>query len=52
MDLPAAITSTALRSISLAEHRVEFGIRPDLPELLRAAAGNGDLGSPSQRLLA
>src|SRR5712691_2330383 len=39
-------------TVSLAEHRVEFGVGPDLPDLLRAAAGDGDLGGPPQRLLA
>ena len=43
---------TSPPAISLAEHRVEFGVGPDLPDLLRAAAGDGDLGSPLQRLLA
>ena len=43
---------TSPSAISLAEHRVEFGVGPDLPDLLRAAAGDGDLGSPLQRLLA
>src|ERR1700729_1639705 len=41
---------TSPSAISLAEHRVEFGVGPDLPDLLRAAAGDGDLGSPMQRL--
>ena len=31
---------------------VEFGVGPELPDLLRTAAGEGDLGSPLQRLLA
>jgi hypothetical protein len=39
-------------AISLAEHRVEFGVGPDRPDLLRAAAGGGDLCSPLQRVLA
>ena len=43
---------TSPPAISLAEHRVEFGVGPDRPDLLRAAAGDGDLGSPPQRLLA
>ena len=43
---------TSPSAISLAEHRVEFGVAPNLPDLLRAAAGDGDLGSPMQRLLA
>ena len=43
---------TSPPAISLAEHRVEFGVSPDRPDLLRAAAGDGDLGSPPQRLLA
>jgi hypothetical protein len=38
-------------AISLAEHRVESGAGPDLPDLLRAAEGDGDLGGPPQRLL-
>jgi hypothetical protein len=43
---------TSPPAISLAEHRVEFGVGPDRPDLLRAAAGDGDLGRPPQRLLA
>src|SRR3984957_6684532 len=43
---------TAPPAISLAEHRVEFGVGPDLPDLLRAAAGDGELGGPAQCLLA
>ena len=43
---------TSPSAISLAEHRVEFGVGPDRPDLLRAAAGDGDLSSPLQRLLA
>ena len=43
---------TSPSAICLAEHRVEFRVGPELPDLLRAAAGNGDLGSPFQRLLA
>ena len=43
---------TSPSAISLAEHRAEFGVGPDLPDLLRAAAGDGDLGGPMQRLLA
>ncbi|WP_236647298.1 MULTISPECIES: hypothetical protein [Micromonospora] len=38
--------------VSLAEHRVLFGVGHELPDLLRTAATNGDLGSPRQRLLA
>jgi hypothetical protein len=38
--------------LCLAEHLVEFGVGPELPDLLRTAAGDGDLGSPLQRLLA
>jgi hypothetical protein len=38
--------------ICLAEHLVEFGVGPELPDLLRTAAGDGELGSPLQRLLA
>jgi hypothetical protein len=47
---PAMGTSPS--AICLAEHRVEFRVGPELPDLLRAAAGHGDLGSPLQRLLA
>ena len=36
----------------LAEHLVEFGVGPNLPDLLRTAAADGDLGRPRQRLLA
>jgi hypothetical protein len=43
---------TSPPTVSLAEHRVEFGVGPDLPDLLRAAAGDGDLRRPPQRLLA
>jgi hypothetical protein len=43
---------TSPPAVSLAEHRVESGVGPDLPDLLRAAAGGGDLGRPPQRLLA
>ncbi len=32
-------------AISLAEHRVEFGVGPDRPDLLRAAAGGGREGT-------
>ena len=38
--------------VSLAEHRVLFGVGHELPDLLRTAATDGDLGSPGQRLLA
>lgn len=38
--------------VSLAEHRVCFGVGHELPHLLRAATSGGDLGSPRQRLLA
>jgi energy-coupling factor transporter ATP-binding protein EcfA2 len=48
----AKALGTSPPAISLAEHRVEFGVGPDLPDLLRAAAGGGDLGRPPQRLLA
>ena len=50
--LRSGAAGTSPSAISLAEHRVEFGVGPDLPDLLRAAAGDGDLGSPLQRLLA
>jgi ABC-type phosphonate transport system ATPase subunit len=48
----AGKTGTSPSAISLVAHRAEFGVGPDLPDLLRAAAGDGDLGSPPQRLLA
>jgi hypothetical protein len=38
--------------LGAAEHLVEFGVGPELPDLLRTAAGDGDLGSPLQRLFA
>jgi hypothetical protein len=38
--------------ICLAEHLVEFGVGPELSDLLRTAAGDGDLGCPLQRLFA
>jgi hypothetical protein len=47
---PGRLTSPS--PICLAEHLVEFGVGPELPDLLRTAAGDGDLGSPLQRLLA
>jgi hypothetical protein len=50
--LRSGAAGTSPSAVSLAEHRVEFGVGPDLPDLLRAAAGDGDLGSPLQRLLA
>ena len=50
--LRSGAAATSPPAISVAEHRVEFGVGPDLPDLLRAAAGDGDLGSPPQRLLA
>jgi hypothetical protein len=50
--LRADAAGTSPPAISLAEHRVEFRVGPDLPDLLHAAAGDGDLGSPPQRLLA
>jgi hypothetical protein len=43
---------TSPSAICLAEHRVEFRVEPELPDLLRTAAGDGELGSPLQRLLA
>src|SRR6266567_3470054 len=43
---------TSPSAICLAEHRVEFRVEPELPDLLRTAAGDGDLGSPLHRLLA
>ena len=47
------VISGELRSpIGLAEHLVEFGVGPERPDLLRTAAGGGDLGRPLQRLLA
>src|SRR5258708_10353734 len=50
--LRSGAAGTSPSAISLAEHRVEFGVGPDLLDLLRAAAGDGDLGGPLQRLLA
>jgi hypothetical protein len=50
--LRSVADGTSPSVISLAEHRVEFGVGPDRPDLLRAAAGGGDLGSPLQRVLA
>lgn len=53
---PAALNtsegSTSPSAIDLAEHRVEFGVGADLPDLYRAAAGAGHLASPRKRLLA
>ena len=46
------VVGTSPSAISLAEHRGEFGVGPELADLLGAAAGDGDLGSPLQRLLA
>ena len=50
--LRSGAAGTSPPAVSLAEHRVEFGVGPDLPDLLRAAAGDGDLGRPLQRFLA
>lgn len=50
--LRSGAAGTSPPAVSLAEHRVEVGVGPDRPDLLRAAAGDGDLGSPPQRLLA
>jgi|HubBroStandDraft_6_1064221.scaffolds.fasta_scaffold1013891_2 anti-sigma regulatory factor (Ser/Thr protein kinase) len=47
---PGRLTSPS--PICLAEHLVEFGVGPDRANFLRAAAGDGDPGSPLQRLLA
>jgi hypothetical protein len=52
VGLRSGAAGTSPPAISLAEHRVEFGVGPDRPDLLRAAAGDGDLGGPPQRLLA
>jgi hypothetical protein len=46
------VVGTSPSPVSLAEHRVLFGVGQELPDLLRTAAGHGDLGSPRQRLLA
>src|SRR5258708_30039816 len=46
------VVGTSPSAICLAEHLVEFGVRPELPDFLRAAAGAGVLGIPLQRLLA
>jgi len=43
---------TSPSPICLAEHLVEFGVGPDRANFLRAAAGDGDLGSPFQSFLA
>ncbi len=48
----SGVVRTSPPPISLAEHRVEFGVGPDRADFLRAAAGDGDFGSPFQRLLA
>jgi hypothetical protein len=50
--LRADVVGTSPSPVSLAEHRVLFGVGQDLPYLLRTAAGHGDLGSPRQRLFA
>ena len=47
-----ASSGASTSPITLAEHRVEFGVGPDRADFLRAAAGDGDLGRPFQRLLA
>ena len=47
--LRSGAAGTSPSAIGLAEHRVELGVGPDLVDLLRAAAGDGDLGSPPQR---
>src|SRR5512138_1974429 len=49
-DLRRSRTSPS--PVSLAEHRVLFGVGQKLPYLLRTPACDGDLGSPRQRLLA
>jgi hypothetical protein len=46
------IGGTSPSAIGLAEHRVGFGVGHELPNLLRAAAGDNGLGSPFQRLFA
>jgi hypothetical protein len=48
----SALVGMSPSPVSLAEHRVLFGVGQELPDLLRAAAADGDLGSPRQRLLA
>ena len=47
----ASVVGTSLSVIDLAEHRLELGVGPDLPDLYCAAAGDGYLGGPFQRLL-
>ncbi len=49
---PADIIGISPSPVSLAEHRVLFRVGHELPDLLRAAASDGNLGSPRQRLLA
>jgi hypothetical protein len=54
MSMPSdqRFVGTSPSASSLAEHRVEFGVESDLPDLLCTAAGGSDFGSPFQRLLA
>ncbi len=40
------VVGTSPSAIRLAEHRVQFGVGPELPELLRTAAGDRDLCGP------
>jgi hypothetical protein len=48
---PRGVVGTSRSPISLSEHRVEFRVGPDRADILRAAAGDGDLGRPFQCLL-
>ena len=43
---------TSPSAVRLAKHRGEFGVGHELPDLLRTAAGDGDLDRPFQRLFA
>src|SRR5712692_9423648 len=42
------VVGTSPPAICLAEHRVEFGVGPELPYLLRTAAGDRDLCGPPE----
>jgi hypothetical protein len=46
------VVGTSPTAIGPAEHRVGFGVGHDFPDLYRAAAGAGGLGSPLLCLLA
>ncbi len=48
----SGVAGTSPSAIRLAEHRVEFRVEPELPQLYRTAAGASDPGSPRQRFLA